>query len=402
MTVARCPVCGGTSLQALVHLPDVPLFCHMLVRTAEEATSTPRGSIDLVGCHGCSHVFNRAFDAGLLRYGGAYENSLHFSGRYQRYAEETADRLISRYGLRDRTVLEIGSGRGDFLRLLCRRGDNRGFGFDPSHVPLLADPEHGGPVFVSRPFTSADLQPADLVVSRHVLEHLSEPTELLALARQASAMAGGVVFIEVPNGLYTLDQGGIWDLIYEHVSYFTPTSLAVAMTTAGLTVHHMDHAFGGQFLWVEAIPTDAAPAPACAADDSRCFAGCPRRFAATLALWRSTIGALVAAGDRLALWGGGSKGVTFLNLLGLHAGEGVDWVVDINPRKAGAFVPGTAQPIVAPEDLHALKPDHIVIVNPEYHQEIAVRLSALGLDCPVLVVTDREAELETAVRDDAV
>lgn len=399
----RCPVCRGTDLQALVRLPGVPLFCHMLVRSADEALAVPRGDIDLAGCRDCGHVFNRAFDAELLRYGGAYENSLHFSRHYQRYAEETADRLIARYGLAGRTVLEIGCGRGDFLRLLCGRGGNRGFGFDPSHVPVAGDADPDAPTILARPFTPADLRPADLVASRHVLEHLSDPTELLALIREAAAMSGsGVVFIEVPNGLYTLDHGGIWDLIYEHVSYFTPASLAAAMNDAGLAVRHMDSAFGGQFLWVEAVPADEAPISGAGAEMAGRFTGFPRRFAATLGHWRSVIGEAVARGERLALWGGGSKGVTFLNLLGLRAGEGVDWVVDINPRKAGAFVPGTGQPIVPPERLRALRPDHVVIMNPEYRQEIVAQLSALGLDCPVLVVTDRHMEPETAVLDDAV
>src|SRR3546814_15520530 len=54
------------------------------------------------------------------------------------------------------------------------------------------------------------------------------------------------------------------------------------------------------------------------------------------------------AGHRVVVWGGGSKGTMFLNFLQVGTGGGIDYVVDINPRKRGRFVPGTGQEIVDP------------------------------------------------------
>src|SRR3546814_14153376 len=39
-----------------------------------------------------------------------------------------------------------------------------------------------------------------------------------------------------------------------HVSYFTPNSLSRAFALAGYAVRHLEEAFGGQFLWIEAVP----------------------------------------------------------------------------------------------------------------------------------------------------
>ena len=53
-----------------------------------------------------------------------------------------------------------------------------------------------------------------------------------------------------------LDRGALWDLIYEHYSYFTPVSLRVAAARAGLTVQTTHTMFDDQFLAIEAVPGD--------------------------------------------------------------------------------------------------------------------------------------------------
>ena len=56
----------------------------------------------------------------------------------------------------------------------------------------------------------------------------------------------------------------------------------------------------------------------------------------------------------------------FLNLLQVTAGAGIDYVVDINPRKQGHFVPIMRQRIVGPDWLLRNPPDLVIVMNPEY------------------------------------
>jgi SAM-dependent methyltransferase len=387
---ASCPVCAGTDLVLLAAIPSVPLFCNALVHSASAARDVRRGAIDLAGCRGCGHIFNRAFDPALMAYGTAYENSLHFSSHYQGYAERTARRLIDRYALRGKTIVEVGCGHGDFLRLLCEPGGNTGIGYDPSQtgqvIPLSGPlPGDGRLIVHGRLFGVADAEGADLIVSRHVLEHLSHPLELLKLLRRA----GVPLFLEIPNGLFTLERQGIWDLIYEHVSYFTPTSLTAALMTAGFGIRELASDFGEQFLWVEAEAADTPGLPPRPDDrllDS--FDSFRRHYAEIVHRWSARVAEERRSGHRLMAWGAGSKGVTFLNVLGLTAGSGLDHVVDINPRKSGAFIPGTGQPIVPPSALTELRPDTILIMNPEYRHEIAATLRGLGLAPELIAVAE--------------
>ena len=130
-----CPVCGFADVQIFVSIPQVPIYCNLLWATRVRALEAARGDIELGFCRNCGYVYNVAFEPDLMDYTQAYENSLHFSPRFQTYAEDLARRLIESYGLYNKDIIELGSGQGDFLRLLCDLGGNRGLGFDPSYVP---------------------------------------------------------------------------------------------------------------------------------------------------------------------------------------------------------------------------------------------------------------------------
>jgi hypothetical protein len=116
-----------------------------------------------------------------------------------------------------------------------------------------------------------------------------------------------------------------------------------------------------------------------------------RDFAATYAArraeWQTRLAELAAAGKCGVVWGAGSKGVTFLNALAGAADtdNAIAAVVDINPRKQGKFVAGTGQPIIPPTALAELRPDFVILMNPNYRQEIAGMLAEVGVEAEILV-----------------
>ena len=59
----------------------------------------------------------------------------------------------------------------------------------------------------------------------------------------------------------------------------------------------------------------------------------------------------------------------------------IQFVVDINPNRQGAFIPGTAQEIIAPERLLDIQPQLIILTNPIYEQEIRQQVAEMNLDC---------------------
>ncbi|MBX2989528.1 MAG: methyltransferase domain-containing protein [Bacteroidetes bacterium] len=373
-----CPVCGMKSIEMFFEMQTIPVQCNVLHHSRESATGIRKGNLQLGFCRVCGHIYNYTFDHTLIAYTQAYENSLHFSPRFQRFAEELANDLIDRYNLHNKTVIEIGCGKGDFLRMMCEIGGNQGIGFDESFQPDLLE-ENTGRFAVIRDFYSEKYScyKPDFVCCRHVLEHISFPAEFLKNIRELIPPECPLYF-EVPNMLSTLHDLAIWDLIYEHCSYFTPQSLEYLFTSSGFEVLRVEEKYNRQFLGIEARPATQLARFTQMNDTSMAnlfhlissFSdNYNKRIAEWLRRWADW------KHKRIVVWGSGSKGVTFLNVLRPN----VEYVVDVNPRKQGMFTAGTGQCIVAPEFLVDYKPDVIIVMNPIYEEEIRGKLLQMGL-----------------------
>ena len=388
----ECPACHHDGMSCFFEIDRVPVFCNVLWPSLGQALAAPRGGIRLAFCTECGLIYNVAFDPSLTVYAPAYENSLHFSARFQEYAENLSRRLVERYHLYGKDIVEIGCGRGDFLATLCRTGNNRGVGFDPAYDGDGAGKAPNHPVTIlPETFSAVHARyPADLICCRHVLEHVARPLEFLLEVRHAIGdRRNAAVYFEVPNTLYTLKDMGVWDIIYEHCSYFTPSSLARLFRRARFGHVEVAVEYEGQFLSVQGHPV-AGDAPTTRQQESAedDVPALTRKFHAAhaekLAEWRDRMLGLQQDGARTVLWGGGSKGVTFLNVLNV-SDQVIRYVADINPRKRGRFVPGTGQRVVAPRFLRRYRPDVIIVMNPVYLQEIRRMLQELGVCAELLV-----------------
>jgi SAM-dependent methyltransferase len=383
-----CIICGGHVASPFLTIRGIPVHCNLLWPEASGARSAPRGDLELVSCPECGHVFNASFDPGLMEYTQAYENSLHFSPRFQGYAVDLADRLIRRYAVRSKTVIDIGCGKGEFLALLCEKGGNKGFGFDPSFVPENLPPSQADRLTIIRDFYSERYSSygGDLFICRHVIEHIEHPPVFVrSISRAVASRPDAILFFEVPNVLYTLRDLGIWDLIYEHRSYFSPPSLARLCADGGFEVLESGELYGGQFLGVDLCRSRPGQSADRSSGDeiSSLASRFATRYRDKMEHWETVLGNFARQGKRLVVWGGGSKGVTFLNIV--PGAETIRHVVDVNPRKKGMYVSGTGQEIVQPGALRQIQPDVVVIMNRLYEEEIRAGLRELRLDAEILV-----------------
>jgi SAM-dependent methyltransferase len=390
--IASCLVCGSSNLTEAIRTPPLPVMCNQRHHSAEAARRVSRAKVEIVCCRHCGHIFNVAFDPDSVTYDQTYENSLMGSPRYRQYTVELIERLVSKYALEGGTVVEIGCGRGEFLRMLCERGMRQAVGFDPSRSGEFISVGDLALIIVGSGFDTA-LAPrkADLVCARHVLEHLELPVPLLASVQMAfSSRPECVLFVEVPNGCYMMERRCIWDLIYEHVSYFTPFSLSRAIKSAGFAGAHIETSFGGQFLLAEArFGSPGAPADTTEANDEieEQFTSFRSGFIQTIHAWERWLRETRQRGRRLALWGAGAKGVTFLNMLDRFDHHAITQVIDINPLKSGAFIAGTGHPISSPSALHDRQPDAILLMNSEYRTEVQAMLDSGGIRSDLIAVS---------------
>lgn len=375
-----CPCCGARVGEPFLVRRGVPVHQNMILESRALARAIARGDLEMCACPSCGFVFNRAFDPSLLRYGARYDNDQSFSETFRAYLDGLERRIVDERGVKDRTIVEVGCGNGSFLRRLVEdpaRG-NTGWGFDPAYRGPEAD-ANGRLRFRRAPYgPDCVVAGADVVVCRHLIEHVPDPSDLLAALRTALGGAvAPILFFETPCVDWILRHRVVWDFFYEHCSLFSSRSLASAFERAGFGVETVGHVFGGQYLWLEA-GTASAPAvprgPGETLDLAAEFAG---HELAEIDALRRVVERERAAGS-VALWGAGAKGVTLANLIDPD-GELVDCVVDVNPRKQGNYLPGTGHPIVAPDALRARNVVAAIPMNPNYRAENEAIIERAGI-----------------------
>jgi hypothetical protein len=389
---SSCPACGAGGLDVFYQVEGVPSYSVVMLGSRDEALAFPRADLRLAFCRACGFITNAAFDATLDVRSGDYEDSQAYSPRFRDFARDLARRWIDAYDIRGRTVLEIGCGKGWFLQTICDLGDNKGIGVDPNARHERLDDPYGRITLIRDLYSEryADLAP-DVVICRHTLEHIQPVADFMRTVRTAIGdRSDTTVLFEVPDVQRVLDDLGFWDVYYEHCSYFSAGSLARLFRRTGFQVLDVRREYDGQYLTIDAAPaTTTAPDEALPIEaDLAALAESVERFAGELQprleTWRSRLHDIAARGGRAVVWGGGSKGATYVNTL--QVGDDISCLVDINPFMQGKFVAGAGSEVVAPERLADIRPDVVLLMNPIYRDEVQADLDRLQVDAELVAV----------------
>jgi SAM-dependent methyltransferase len=344
--------------------------------------SIPEGDVEISLCGNCGWIGNAAFDASRLSY-EKFHFSLQHSPAFESFVVELVDRLNNRYDLEGRKVLDVGCGNGDFLRTFAARVTITGLGVDPSIAPGT---EHFDCGTVT--YERGVLQPrhagfgANLVCCRHVLNSMPDPIGLLSDIRSAAGDEPSTVFyFEVPYADRTFNDDIVWNLAYEHRSWFNEASFRVLCERAGFEVLDIGPCWRDEYLGAELrcgpIKLDSV-APPQEIDRQRSnlerFVHNVESYASH---WSRKLDEMHRSGRRLAIWGAGARALLFLHQVDNK--DSVGCVVDINPARQGNYLAGVGVRIDSPDSLREFRPDVILISNASFADEIREQAKSLGL-----------------------
>src|SRR5688572_13560789 len=249
---ASCPICAGRLDPPFFRLPSVPTLDGAVGETRAEALACPVGDVTLCLCGTCGWIGNSTFEPAKLSY-DKYHFSLQHSPAFDSFVSELVDRLAGRYDLHGMNVLDVGCGAGDFLRTFARRAAIDGLGIDPS-VTAGTEKIEGGTVSFERGVLEprhAAFRPA-LISCRHVLNSMPEPSRLLREIRDVGSSREDTVFyLEVPHADRTFDDDIVWNLAYEHRSWFNEASFGVLCERSGFELLEMGPCWRGEYLGAE-------------------------------------------------------------------------------------------------------------------------------------------------------
>ncbi|MDT9189081.1 MAG: class I SAM-dependent methyltransferase [Limnospira sp. PMC 894.15] len=384
-----CPNCGHQEMWVFYEVRDVPVHSCLMMPTRQEALDFPRGDVVLGYCENCGFITNTAFDSKWSAYAPNYEDQQSFSPTFNQFALDLANRLIDKYNLRDKDVVEIGCSKGDFLVLMCELGNNRGVGIDPSAVVgRVQSPATERIRFIQDYYSERYTEyVGDFICCRHTLEHIYPTAEFVGTVRRSIGNRPTSVFFEIPDMGRVLKDLAFEDIYYEHCSYFTPGTLARLFRASGFEVTDVYLAYSDQYLLIEAEPVSDLSgkihpfeeSPDQVKQDMRHFA---THVQGKINHWKEHLQIAQAEGKRVVVWGSGSKCVAFLTTLKTE--NQVQYIVDINPHRHGQFIPGVGHEIMSPEFLKEYQPDEIIVMNPIYCAEIQKMLDDMGVSTKLI------------------
>ena len=384
-----CPSCSRGDMEIFYRVRSVPTNSVLQVASREKALKFPTGDISLGFCSRCHFISNIDFQPELTEYSGEYESTQAFSPTFNTFNERLAQDLIERYNLQSKKIIEIGCGNGEFLNLMCETGSNSGLGFDPAYQEGRIVQKTGTRLEFVRDYYSEKYSnhPADFITCKMTLEHIKDVFGFLATIRRSVISPKTKIFIQVPDSIRILKDIAFWDIYYEHCSYFTLSTLSKALRLQNFDVIDLWKDYGDQYIMITATPghghTNQSELEH--SDESELLESLEyfrKNHSDHLDYFRNLVSRWRADDQRAVVWGGGSKGVAFLTTLGIE--DEILYAVDINPNKRGMFLPGGGQMIVEPDFLKDYKPDHVIVMNSIYEDEIRSTLNSMNLTPEIL------------------
>lgn len=347
-----------------------------------------RHRLDFVQCPVCTHVWNHAFAPDCIPYQENPNRMFNGGGIWTDHLAKTRDLIIA-YVPNEPVIIDIGCGEGHFVRGVGRALKNNGrfLGFD-----LNASKETGSGIeFNRRYFDPLEDMPAfhpDVVVLRHVLEHMLEPREFVEqLAWGAQNLRRPcLLFVEVPCIDKVFKTKRLADFFYEHVQHFSTKSFEQLMSRVG-KIKHLGHGYGEEvvFALVElSVPNNIA-------EQAQVSARFEQQTWVSRRVIKQQLRELKDIGKTVAIWGGTGKAAAFMQYFLVDADD-FPLVVDSDESKTGSYVPGQGQEIVGVEKLMAVDLHTVIIPSQWRARDIVEEMAALNIT-PEQILIEHDGRL---------
>lgn len=359
---ASCPVCHYALAANFFDGGEQPLATLGWAKCSNEAQGMARHPLDYVQCPRCTHVWNRSFTYEAIPYVDNPNRMFNKGGNWSTHLELTRSILLSKLPPNP-TIIDIGCGEGHFVRKIAETLNYQGefIGFDPN---VNSETTGLGVKFFSRyfePLIDVPVLKPDLLIMRHVLEHLTDPANFIdQLALSATLVNKEVLFFaEMPCIDKAISSRRLVDFFYEHPSQFTTKSFESLLKQSG-NVLIINHGYDGEVIY--GLSTLGVPQSYC----TSILESCSFYENAKVSKIRieSQLQELYKSGKKIAIWGGTGKAAAFIHYFNVNASQ-FPLVVDSDIDKVGTYVPKTGQ-LIQFKDVLKTNPVDIVIIPPQW------------------------------------
>lgn len=352
----KCLICDSrsSSKDMLLSLPNMPASAQN-IPTKDELDSDYSISLNLYQCSCCGLVQLDAepvaYYKHVIRAGGGSSTMINL--RRQEYED-----FMKRFDLQNKRVIEIGCGRGEFLKVWKEFPiEAVGIEYDDNLVKEAND--NGLNVckaYAENAGTQLPGAPYDAFVQFNFMEHQPDPNGMVQCIYN-NLTDDGVGLVTVPSLEYILQYDGYYELIRDHLAYYSEGALRYLFEKNGFdvvgcrTVNRDTH---------EIIVR--------------------KRKKVNVESWKQNfldlkdeieqyVDEYLSKGKKVAIWGASHQGFTLASSLQLS--DKISYIIDSAVFKQGKYAPGSHIPIYGRDHYKEEPVASILIVAPGYTDEIA-------------------------------
>lgn len=279
-----------------------------------------------------------------------------FSEEMKAYRKKQFAQIIEKYHLKDKTILELGCGKGEYLSLFDGLGVTfRGMEYAQDSVRICREAglsvEQG---FVESPDQNMAGAPFDAMFIFSFFEHLPQPNTILASMKH-NMKDDAIAVIEVPDFDMILQKKMFSEFIPDHLFYFTRETLSRTLERSGFEILEMNAVWHNYI--ISAVVRKKMPL------DLSHFTSYQEKLHKEMTAFLAE-----HAQKSIAVWGAGHQALAIMGLMNL--GSVVKYVVDSAPFKQNKYTPASHLPIVAPETLASDPVDVLLVMAASYSDEI--------------------------------
>jgi len=344
-----CRLCGRSLFETFVlTLQRVPASAQSLVDDLNNISDSATIDLILAECSGCGllQLTNQP-----VNYYKEVITSASVSQKMLNFRHDQLQNWVEKYNLKGKRIIEIGCGNGYLLDILEELG-TEAWGLEYSSTSVKVAQNRGRKVIQGYPNEIfSEIPSFDGFICINFLEHSPDPGEFIQGIHKF-INNGAIGLVEVPNFEKDILFERYYDLIIDHLSYFTQATLERALSLNGFDILSTGKCW----------------------DDDDIYAIVKKREPLNYEHWKTSnlilrqIDSVLSDPKfkRVAVWGASHQSLSLLSMT--HSLP--ICIIDSAPFKQNKYEPCRGIKIIPPNDLKQFNIDTIIVMAAAYSDEV--------------------------------
>jgi len=264
---------------------------------------------------------------------------------------------IENNNLRERPILEVGSGKGEYLSVIKAAGSKISAGLEASFESVKFCKSLG--LEVQQGYLDGFLKPLDGVKYSgfaifSFMEHWPNiNASLINLHEFLTDDAVGI--IEVPNFEMILNKGLLSEFTVDHIFYFDKNSLKSLLERSGFDIVNINYIWNDYILSAEVKKKKSLNLDYFKNSQAR--------------ITKQILNFIDNSNEKVIIWGAGHQSLAVIALAGIH--DSIECIVDSATFKQEKYTPASHIKIKSPEYLLETPLKSLIVMGGGYSDEIA-------------------------------